>query len=61
MSNVPLSSVEKAVLLHGIRWTKNILVELLGNYSGRMSRPVRERLMTAISELEETAVLLREF
>ena len=42
-----------AVTDNAIRWTSNILVEVLSNSHGVISGPVREHLRDAISSLSE--------
>jgi hypothetical protein len=47
------------IVLHALRWTNNILVEVLGNYGPKLPPEARVRLRDAISAVNDTDTEIR--
>ncbi len=55
-----MNAVTYVIVSHAIRWTNNILTEVLGNHGTRVPGPVRDHLRAAIACLAEADMALRE-
>jgi len=52
--------VRAEIILHGLRWATNILVEILANHAAAVSESGRKFLTEAVSKLEEASAEFRK-
>jgi len=58
--DVMRKEVRAEIVLHGLRWATNILVEILANHAAAVSESGRKFLTEAVGKLEEAAAEFRK-
>jgi hypothetical protein len=53
------AEIRLEIVLHGIRWASNVLVELVGNHSGVLPDGARLALRRVTIDLQEAADAIR--
>jgi hypothetical protein len=52
--------LRREIVLHGVRWATNILVEVLSNHAAAVSASGRKFLAEAVSKLQEAEAEFRK-
>jgi hypothetical protein len=55
-----MKNIRREIVLHGLRWATNILVEVLSNHASAVSESGRKILAEAVSKLGEAEAEFRK-